>query len=386
MSLDYSTILISVGFSAAGLALAVLGGWLLVRSERFMLTWAVALVFIVGNVMTYGRHISAPSPLMAWISMVFLMIGFSIIYGASVQFVRGVSPVGPSVRAAIPFVIGVSIPMVFGLDGIGFFIENAGAAILFFMTGMRYWTARDEAPVAITAIGVLHGIVGLSFALCALMIALGGEIVLTGPPQNWAEDLSLVAGLIGMTGIGALSLSLTQWRLGARHRRDARTDPLTGLLNRRALFELFGSGPIEVGTAVIVFDLDHFKQINDGFGHAAGDEVLRRFAEMLLRLAAPAGPAVRAARLGGEEFVLILPATPKQVALQMADLVRRRFASEVFEAAQGTMSCTASAGVAVAEGDSCSFEATLNAADRALYEAKSAGRDRTFPAPRPLLL
>ncbi len=72
-----------------------------------------------------------------------------------------------------------------------------------------------------------------------------------------------------MTGIGALSLALHQWRLAARHRLDAITDPLTGLLNRRALFDEYGTRPMGTTTAVIVFDIDHFKSVNDRFGHAA---------------------------------------------------------------------------------------------------------------------
>ena len=84
-----------------------------------------------------------------------------------------------------------------------------------------------------------------------------------------------------MTGIGALSLALNQGRIARHHQLEAQTDALTGLLNRRALFDLHGKTPIGAFTAVVVFDLDGFKAINDQYGHAAGDEVLKVFAAEL---------------------------------------------------------------------------------------------------------
>src|SRR6185312_10330108 len=80
-------------------------------------------------------------------------------------------------------------------------------------------------------------------------------------PENWAETINLIVSLTDIAGIGALSLGLNQVRLARRHKRDAETDSLTGLFNRRALFERAKQLPATV--AVIVFDIDHFKQVND---------------------------------------------------------------------------------------------------------------------------
>ncbi|TGP39692.1 GGDEF domain-containing protein, partial [bacterium M00.F.Ca.ET.229.01.1.1] len=93
-----------------------------------------------------------------------------------------------------------------------------------------------------------------------------GRLVLGHAPSNWAEDLSLIIVIASMTGIGGLSLALNQGRLAQHHRRNALTDPLTGLLNRRALFDLHGEAPVGAFMAVVVFDLDGFKAINDEFG------------------------------------------------------------------------------------------------------------------------
>ena len=379
MALDYNSLLLAVGLSAAGLAMALFGSWIIARTERFMLTWSLGLLLIVVNVMVYSHYVQAPDPVTGALSMVLLPTLFAIVYGAAVQFARGMSPLRPILWTAPVTAVAIALPMALGYDGIGFMAGNALAALLFMGCAREYWTARAEARVPLVALTVLYTSTAASFWLCALVLALQGQAVLAAPPNNWAEDLNVIVCLVGMTGIGALSLALNQGRLAARHRREARTDPLTSLLNRRALFETFNIRPLPEDTVIVVFDLDRFKAINDQHGHGAGDEVLRRFAAVL---AAASREGDTAARLGGEEFALILPATPAVMAVQMADLVRRRFAAERFRFAGQDTRCTVSAGLAVAGESGLGFEPTLTAADRALYQAKSGGRNRIIPASR----
>ena len=143
-----------------------------------------------------------------------------------------------------------------------------------------------------------------------------------------------------LTGIGALSLALNQWRLAQNHRRDALTDAQTGLLNRRALFDAYSEVAAE--TAVIVFDLDRFKGVNDKFGHAVGDEVLARFAAAIKRNVRDTDTA---ARLGGEEFAVLLPGATAETGAIIAERIRAGFAGEVVETDKGVLKCTVSAGV-----------------------------------------
>jgi len=379
MALDYNSLLLAVGFSAAGLAMALFGSWLIARTERFMLTWSLGLLLIVFNIMVYSHYVQSPDPVTGALSMVLLPLSFAIVYGAAVQFARGLSPLRPILWAAPATAIAVALPMALGYDGIGFMSGNTLAALLFLGCAREYWAARAEARVPLVALTVLYTATAASFGLCALVLALQGQAVLAAPPSNWAEDLNVIVCLIGMTGIGALSLALNQGRIAARHRREALTDPLTGLVNRRAVFERFNAGPLPEDTVIVVFDLDHFKSINDQHGHGAGDEVLRRFAAVLV---AAGRDGDIAARLGGEEFALILPATPALMAVQMADLIRRRFAAERFRFTARDIGFTVSAGLAVAGESGPGFEPTLTAADRALYLAKSGGRDRIIPASR----
>lgn len=377
MELDYNSLLLAVGFSAAGLAVAILSGWLLARTEGFMVTWAGGLVLIVISVLTYSEYVQGGARATAAIAVSLLVLAFATLYGAAVQFTRNEPPFAAIARVGIPATLVCLVPGLLGYDGIALFFEDLCATLILIAIAVEYWRGRREAPMPIYGLATLYTATGLSFALCGLMIVLNGEARLSNPPSNWAENLSLLVCLIGLTGIGALSLALSQWRISVRHRQDALTDSLTGLLNRRAVFEIYGAAPVEADTVVVVFDLDHFKSINDRFGHALGDEVLRRFAGTLL---SHSRSDDRAARLGGEEFALVLPQTPLVMAVQMAELVRRRFAEESFAQDGVAIQCTVSAGVAEAGEAGRSFEAILDAADRALYLAKSGGRDRIVPA------
>lgn len=153
----------------------------------------------------------------------------------------------------------------------------------------------------------------------------------------------------------------------------ALTDPLTGLANRRGLDEELKSRLSSgAGGCVALFDLDHFKRINDTHGHAAGDEVLKRFAAL-------ARASVRdqdlVARLGGEEFALVLPEATLSQATLVCDRLRRAVAGSDMRVNTNPISVTVSGGVAPYRRDQPAEE-VLRAADEALYRAKGAGRDQ----------
>jgi diguanylate cyclase (GGDEF)-like protein len=160
---------------------------------------------------------------------------------------------------------------------------------------------------------------------------------------------------------------------------QATTDPLTGLYNRRFLMgflqrELDRARRAATPVAAIMLDLDHFKRINDTFGHAAGDLVLTEIAGLLKRHIRGSDMVCR---LGGEEFVLILPGASLDGARQRAENIRNLVKSsdlKYHEQPLGTI--TASLGVALFPDHAEEGESLLHAADEALYEAKSAGRDR----------
>lgn len=158
------------------------------------------------------------------------------------------------------------------------------------------------------------------------------------------------------------------------------TDGLTGLVNHRFLVQRLNEEGIRANRyhhefSVLMADVDHFKQYNDEFGHPAGDEVLRRVADILR---ASVRPGDTAARYGGEEFAVVMPETPAAEAFEIAEHVRARVASESFPGKKITLSI----GVAEFPNDADLPHAVIAAADRALYEAKHDGRNRTVQAKR----
>ncbi|MGO7955339.1 GGDEF domain-containing protein [Rhizobium leguminosarum] len=373
MMLDYNSLLLALGVSAACLAVTLMGSWLVRRSETVLLTATIGLVLVVSGIFVYSAYVNTPEKWLGVANFVLFHAGFATIWGAGKQFLTGrVSLLAIAICALAAMVFSV-VPMLSGYDGLAFIADNLAIALLLFATARQYWLARAEAPAPLLGIAVLYTLTAISFFLCAAVLISDGKLVLGHAPSNWAEDLSLAVCIAGMTGIGALSLALHQWRLAARHRLDAITDPLTGLLNRRALFDQYGTRPMGTTTAVIVFDIDHFKSVNDRFGHAAGDRVLNVFAG---ELSAHCRTGDTAARLGGEEFVLVLKEIMPGRAELTAERIRRAFEAREIHIDDEVLTCTVSVGVAPGRSKSLDFDTMLSAADKALYVAKRAGRNR----------
>jgi diguanylate cyclase (GGDEF)-like protein len=174
------------------------------------------------------------------------------------------------------------------------------------------------------------------------------------------------------------SAALRNAQLHAEVQKLALTDSLTGVYNRRGLFEL---GPREVERArrfkrsltIILFDLDHFKEVNDRYGHAIGDQVLR---ELVQRCKRHIREVDILARYGGEEFVLLLPETNMKSAFQIAERLRRKVEKAPFSTDFGPIPITISLGVAGLTQRIDDFITLIERADDAMYNAKKSGRNR----------
>jgi len=154
----------------------------------------------------------------------------------------------------------------------------------------------------------------------------------------------------------------------ADYRRRSERDAMTGLLNRRG-FDQSLTRTLKRGGAVILCDIDHFKQVNDRYGHAVGDTIIRAFGEMI------GHSGYRAGRIGGEEFALILPDCTERQAARVAETLRLTLYRTDHEALAAGHRISASFGIAgFAPADT--MDAVLLAADRALYRAKDNGRNR----------
>jgi diguanylate cyclase (GGDEF)-like protein len=186
---------------------------------------------------------------------------------------------------------------------------------------------------------------------------------------------------------GVLFLAMTMERREAEQRGFAMSDPLTGLLNRRAFADFTqrlsrraagGRGPV----AMLVLDIDNFKQVNDCFGHDAGDRMLKAFADMSEGTVRPTDQLFR---MGGEEFCFVLPDTALADAIAVAERLRRAFEAIVIDTVRGPATTTVSIGIAAAS-TALDVDVLYAAADAAAYEAKARGRNRVVVAEPATLL
>jgi two-component system cell cycle response regulator len=167
----------------------------------------------------------------------------------------------------------------------------------------------------------------------------------------------------------------------------AYTDALTGVYNRHYMNAHLDRKITEIDNtqqpvSVMIFDIDHFKRVNDTYGHASGDEVLRAVAQ---RVSGSIRDFDLLARYGGEEFVVIMPSTPADISLVVAERLCRKIGSEAFEVSgsQAALDITASIGVATTTDARETAGALLGRADAALYEAKNDGRNQVRSAAAP---
>jgi two-component system, cell cycle response regulator len=203
------------------------------------------------------------------------------------------------------------------------------------------------------------------------LLALGGKSIVRMPPES--------AGFLGQVANQSY-IVMENSRLFERVRNLSIRDGLTGLSNHRHILELLQEefdrkGRDQEPFSVLMIDIDHFKRVNDEHGHPAGDAVLREVAAVIqgcLRTIDSVG------RYGGEEFLVVLPRTPHDEAMQTAERVRSQVGAHVFRAQEAGLRVTISVGVATASAPGThTTEAMIREADAALYRAKSAGRDRT---------
>eukprot|EP01037_Dinobryon_pediforme_P013928 gene13928-14045_t len=158
-------------------------------------------------------------------------------------------------------------------------------------------------------------------------------------------------------------------------------DQLTGLHNRRFM-DMHLANMMEQASgrnkplSVIVMDIDHFKHVNDTYGHDAGDDVLKTFAARVKRIVRGADLLCR---MGGEEFIIAMPDTSSQIAIRVAERIRTTIAEEMFPIHQGSRAIKVTVSIGLAErGSELVCDAVVKRADRALYRAKSEGRNRVI--------
>ena len=268
------------------------------------------------------------------------------------------------------------------LQGLTFTATESATAL-----AMRARATLVKQPGTLGGLAVIHPMERFPqkpSALVAVPLMVAGDVM--GMITAWSR------GEIAEHAVQDLETLAPYAALQLRHAREfgamrtrAEHDALTGLNNRRAFEEHFGSEAARYSRynrpfALLIFDIDHFKTVNDRFGHEAGDYVLREVASVIQK-------SLRnvdfAARLGGEEFVVLLPETGLEKAIEIAERVRTRMEALIPSWRGQDIPVRISAGVSSVPECVATPDALLRSADTALYASKNAGRNRVTSAERP---
>ncbi|MEZ2332905.1 diguanylate cyclase [Mesorhizobium sp. RCC_202] len=372
--LDFSSLLLAAALSGTCLSVTMFAIWLTTPRARFVLTVACGILVLVAHVVLFWRYTKDASPWLCQIVLALLGLGFLVLCLSAVQYL-GIRNYRRAIVPALAAMAVCALVTYLGFDGAGFLITYSTVTALLAAIGTMFWMKGDHDRRILLVVSLLSGICGLSFALCGAVLLVNEQWTLGAAPDNWAERLNSVVSVACMTVLGALTLSLHHLQAQIELRAETMTDPLTGLMNRRALTTLYGDRGFGPFMAIAMFDLDHFKRTNDVFGHAVGDQVLCRFASVIRKYGKT---GVEAFRLGGEEFALVLSRMTPEKAHDLASRIGVAFGTEVVSTPRGPLRSTVSGGMGFGTAEGRPLEEVLADADAALYAAKRDGRNRVL--------
>jgi diguanylate cyclase (GGDEF)-like protein len=382
MQIDSFTVLLFGLFIKAVLGGLFLVFWYKQRSAAWYAWWSAT--FFLGCVATllYVARGFASDLLGIGLGNVALVAGIAACWQAARVFNRRRAlwlPVflAPGIWLAACFVPG--------------FVENVAHRVvlsslilgaLLALSAFEFWRGRDERLPSRWAVIVLFSTFALVFALRIPLVGVlpfpFGALPIQ-PGSVGAFNLVMFFHALLLT---VLIVAMTKERLELDQRLKAQTDPLTGALNRRAFMargsRLLRRHSIEGEPLSLIFlDLDHFKSLNDQFGHSGGDDVLTNFVDVVHDNIRPTDFLFR---IGGEEFCLLLPYAGTAQAQRVAERVRRQFEAATVDVAGIPVKATVSLGIA--SSDSCGYDldTLMRRADMAVYAAKQQGRNRVVVA------
>ncbi|MEZ5661246.1 MAG: GGDEF domain-containing protein [Burkholderiaceae bacterium] len=270
-----------------------------------------------------------------------------------------------------------------GLEGVVLLLAAGQAAAVFSVLGLvvpMIGTSHPRMVALVYSLALLSGLCLIVLPSMHLPQMLLGKTLL--PADTLALGMVVSGAAIALMSHLSTSLliGVVNGRVSLEYRKLAAIDTLTGLRGRRAFFEdggrlLHSQFAASRMTCMLMLDLDHFKLINDTYGHPAGDKALVMFSNML-RVAAPEHAI--AGRYGGEEFCLLLPVESRKAARDIAREFVLRTRGVVVDTESGRIPMTVSIGAAVSPADGVNLDDLVAAADRRVYMAKEAGRDQAF--------
>jgi diguanylate cyclase (GGDEF)-like protein len=377
MAIDLPTLMLAGSFVTAASGLFLVFAWMQNREAVGMVWWAtgnlvlaVAVPVVVSHAVVFG----IPSTVLG---ILLLNLSPALIWAAA-SACNGRPPHVSGIAAgAVVWLLAFSLPAIRQQAATQVALNLAVISFYFMAAAMEFWRGRDEPLKSRWPLVVLLFLHGLFFLAGTVEVAVGNSGTLREALIGDWFKLIYLETLIFVVGTAIFTVAMAKERAENRHLEAARIDPLTGVANRRAFMET--AGPLlrrcqaeDSPLSIVVFDLDHFKSINDTFGHSCGDRVLEKFAAMARDLLRSTDYI---ARPGGEEFALLLPGSSRGAAYVVAERIRAAFAAEACVEENGDIRATVSAGVATAVPSS-TLDTLMAEADRMLYSAKAEGRNR----------
>ena len=374
MDLDLNTLFMVTMHVEIILGLLLFFAWTQSFSKRALAWWGSAHLMRAVSIMLFGMHGSVPSSLSIDFANAVLFASFALIWsGARVFDRRSPEPAFALVGVAVWLLVcRLPVPVEFRT-----LVGSGIVTTYLWLAAFEFWRGRAEALVSRwPAIFMLfaHG------ALFLLRTPLGAANLQAADASlamsGWLELISLEA-LLFTISIAFIMLAMAKERTEYSHRAAARTDPLTGIANRRGFLEqtaVSKRAAIELKpTAVLLFDLDHFKTVNDRYGHAIGDRALQIFADVAR---AQIGTSGTVGRWGGDEFVAVLYDASRDHAATLAERTQLAFQRAAADIDGRPAKATVSTGMVFSADRPFELTALLAQADQALYRAKTEGRNR----------
>jgi diguanylate cyclase (GGDEF)-like protein len=360
------------------LGLLLLFVWVQNTAIRAVAWWGFAHLIRAASIVLFGMYGSAPDLITIDLANALLFTAYAVTWtGARVFDGRPAEPVY-LVTGAVLWLLVCRLPVLTDAVDTRSLIASGIITTYTWLTAYEFWRGRSEPLVSRwPAIFMLfaHGALFLLRTPLAAMLPWSPGNHMFG--SVWLTVLSFEA-LLFTISIAFILLAMAKERTELRHRTAAMVDPLTGIANRRSflqdaaqLAKRHSANPRP--TAVLLIDLDHFKSINDRFGHALGDRALEIFADA-------ARQSMRSSdllgRLGGEEFAAVLSDTSRDKAVAVAERIRESFA-QLSQDVDGRPVCaTVSIGLVHCQEAALDVPELLAQADQALYFAKEHGRNR----------
>ncbi|NVK33728.1 MAG: GGDEF domain-containing protein [Rhodobacteraceae bacterium] len=347
-----------------------------IRHGNYWRSWTIANFITSGAEVCFVFEAHMPVVLIYFLPNALLIIAFTFYVHGSRQFCDKKTGKARTLLPLPIFLVVCTYSYLQSDYSIIYTVTNIILTIQAFDTALEYWRERKDGLTSRYGLLFAFSLMGASFFSRIFQGLSLDEEMSPGLIDDTMLTVHLLAALIVTTTAGAFALALAFEKQASDHREASIRDPLTGAYNRREfkkrlndLLDLPNRPPF----ALVLFDLDHFKSINDQFGHSAGDEVLQACSDVMqwhLR------EADIFARVGGEEFYALLPDVDRTTAFEISEKIRKTISEMRIDCIPDHRQITLSAGLYHGTGENEDYEKVLKLADEALYVSKKAGRNQ----------